>query len=513
MDRSDRPVLFTPPAALSRTSLAARAAGLALIALAGGCASSTDPGAASSDAPTTPLTAPTTATRARAGSGAVTPADFARLGEPPAPPPTSLTTRQSTATDAADAPNAASAPIADPAGPAIPTPTTPPSAPARATSTPGVLEISGAPGAPGAAAKSSPPASPALDVQIGATPTLESSARPASSAVVLDARVGQVNGRPIFASEILEPLDGRLRRLGTETRTKDVWVRTASRSIYDELLRRVRDELILAEARANLTTDQRRGLLFFLNDIQENLVRANRGSAVAADEALRQSTSRSLAQEAQDRLDRELIANELRTRVVPRVVVPWRDVKQEYESNFLKYNPPPIARLRLITADAADPAARGQIESALASGTPFAQVATLPANNFKRREAGDYPQEIAGALADTKLSEIAEIDKAMRGLSVGQTVGPVEYSGGSRLAWVHLESIEQQPGKTLYEAQFEIEAGLREDRFRQEEMRYFDNLLKRGNMSKFEDMMTQLIQIAQERYLPAKLSGPAPAKP
>lgn len=347
-------------------------------------------------------------------------------------------------------------------------------------------------------------------VAIG-SPDLSKAATPSGLTRVVEAHVGQVNGRPIFASEILEPLDGRLRALGTDAKTKDQWQRQAGKSIYDELIRRIRDELVLAEARANLTSEQRQGLVFFLGEIQKTLVAGSGGSAVQADESLRESTSRSLARESQDRLDRELIANELRQRVVPRVSVPWRDVQIEYERNFEKYNPPPIAHLKMIVVDTANAAGVSKVTESLSGGLSFAEVASQKPNDFNRTKAGEFDRDFAGAYAEAKFSEVKEVNEAMQRLTPGQTIGPFPYR--DKTAWVHLASIEQRPSKSLYEVQHEIQEELRDERFRQEEARYFDALLKRGNVSKFEDMMAKLLAVAQERYMPAALLAPSRTSP
>lgn len=337
------------------------------------------------------------------------------------------------------------------------------------------------------------------------SPKLDSGSEARGQAVILEAHVGQVNGRPIFASEILEPLDGRLRAIGLESKTREQWQRLAGKSVYDELIRRVRDELVLAEARANLTPEQRQGLVFFLGEIQKGLVSGSGGSTVAADEQSRESSARSLARETQDQLDRELIANEMRQNVVPRVAVPWRDVQMEYEKNLDKYNPPPTAHLRMILVETSNAEGVSKVNASLASGLAFSEVASAKPNEFNRSKAGEFDREFTGAYSEFKFSEVKEVNQAMQQLSPGQTIGPFTYRNNT--GWVHLESIEQKPSQSLYEVQHEIEQGLREERFRQEETRYFDRLLKRGNVSKFEDMMARLLAIAQERYLPEGLAN------
>ena len=437
----------------------------------------------------------------RTASTTVTPADFVGTPdpEPQAPAVAAASPKKNTAANVRSGETITPPSSTTPPARSSPRPST------IASSAGGVLPLTG-----------SPTDMPAQAGGAGVAPGVNENARVASGAVVLEAHVGQVNGKPIFASEILEPLDGRLRALGGESKTREQWQRGAGKSIYDELIRRVRDELVLAEARANLTTEQRQGLVYFLGEIQKNLVAGNRGSEVLADEKLRESTSRSLQKETQDQLDRELIANELRSRVVPRVAVPWRDVQLEYERNFEKYNPPPIAHFRMIIVDTKNAEAVEKIGASLGSGLSFGEVASQRPNEFNRPKGGEFDREFSGAFGEAKFSEIKEINDVMQRATPGQTIGPVTYR--DKTAWVHLEQIENRPGQTLYEAQYQIEQELRDERFRIEEQRYFDNLLKRGNVTKFEDMMAKLLAIAQERYMPASLAQqpstrPAPTRP
>lgn len=358
-------------------------------------------------------------------------------------------------------------------------------------------------------------------VRAGSPPPVVATARAAEKPLVIDALIGQANGKPIYASEVLEPLDGKLRALGISSKRRDEWVRGASKEIAGELSRRIRDELILAEARSNLTTEQRTGLFQVLTQIQEGLVSSQRGSAVAADEALRREQGRTLQEAAKDRLDREIISNEVRTRVSPRVFVSWRDIQAEYERQFDKYNPPSIANLRLIVVsaparsdDAAGMTAYAQnvstINAALGGGKSFIEVASAIPNEL-RSNGGKAERKFSGSYVEGTFSPFASINDAIRALNVGQSSGPIVYkddAGRERSTWVFLESIAQPPSETLYEAQLDVENELRDKRFDAEITKYLDTLIKRGNVSKMESMVSRLVDIASDRYW----TGGAPGK-
>ena len=158
--------------------------------------------------------------------------------------------------------------------------------------------------------------------------------------LTLDARVGQINGEPVFANAVLEPLDGALRVAAAEAANDRAWLRSSSEIIAREVRTRVANTLILAEARSNLTPEQRAGLPTFLQRIRESLAADERGSVILADEQLRRREGVTIDQKVQQILDEELIRNELRTRVDASVVVPFELVKFEYERRFEEFNPP-----------------------------------------------------------------------------------------------------------------------------------------------------------------------------
>jgi hypothetical protein len=329
--------------------------------------------------------------------------------------------------------------------------------------------------------------------------------------ITVDSVVGQINGRPVFASEILNPLHGRLVALGTQVKEPTRWRREAARVIVDELGNRIEDELILSEARANLTPEIRQGLFRFLDDIQKNLVSQQQGSAVKADEELRATTGRGLFDEAQDRLDREIIANELRTKILPRVNVSWRSVQQEYERREGEFNPPPVARFRLIAVSEGDAAAAQSVAEQLSGGKAFEEVAKSPANTFNRPEGGLVETKVEKPFREAEFFTIEELNAAARGLSVGQTGGPIAYatpSGRKMTGWIHLEAIDTPASVSLYDAQLKLQNELRDRRFMQERRRYFDRLKERGNVSKIEDMAQRLMLIAIERYQPKPTGTP-----
>jgi hypothetical protein len=360
-------------------------------------------------------------------------------------------------------------------------------------------------GAPGQTV--TPARSKDLQTTVG-TPTMGPAPNASGTAATVESVVGQINGRPVFASEVLEPLDGALRASAEKAKDVNSWQKAAAEAIVPELKRRVADELILSEARRNLSPEQKQGLLHFLGQIQGALISQNSGSEVKADEQLREQNGRSLGDEARDIVDKELIRNELNNKVTPRVAVPWRDVQNEYERQHDKWYPPTEFTFRLIYAPTDKPESVTRIQTLLAAGTPFEKVAEDAANEFNRREQGKLVRKTQVAQAEGEFSPWPDVNTALRTVGVGQTVGPIVFAPDKnnpevkRTAWVYLDKVDQKPGTSLYDAQLDVEQELRDERTTAEQQRYFERLWKRGNVSQLELMVDKLMVVATERYAP-----------
>ncbi len=390
---------------------------------------------------------------------------------------------------------------ADFAADATDSPSSDPAAPTR-------LGDSAASETPGATASTSAPTNRPTPAAPAPQPPAPSAMVITGEPVTIDSVVGQINGKPVIASEVLESLDGVLRADAQAAKSAADWRQSAARRIVGELRRRIVDELVLSEARRSLTPEQRQGLLQFLETIQGRLVSQQQGSSVAADELYRQQTGRGLRQEAEDIRNQELIRFEIRQRVDPRVQVSWRDVKNEYERSFETWNPPAEYTFRMIYAAADNAAGIATLSDALQAGKPFVEVAGLEANEFVRREGGKLSRKHAGPQSSGEFSPVPELNNALRSLAVGQTIGPITYAPDParperrRTAWVHLEQVQTPPGTSLYDAQLDISSDLTSRRRAIEEQRYLERLLKRGNVSSIESMGERLLTIATDRYAP-----------
>ena len=354
------------------------------------------------------------------------------------------------------------------------------------------------PGAPLAASATAPATAPVV-----AAPSEAGGAASAPrERVRIDAMVGQINGRPLFASDFFQSMDARL-RAEAKRRTPEDWLRFARTEIRKALRDRIRDELLLAEVESSLTPAQRAGLVTFVRSLRENLISENRGSEELADRKMLESQGITLAEAVEARKNEELIRSWLRRILQNKVYVPWRDVTQRYERDRDLYNPPATAILRMIRAPATDTERIAAVNDALAAGDDFTELA---------RERSTYSPDTGGLLErvldepykQAALIGVPELNDAAHTLTPGQVTGPIEV--GKNVYWLKLDEI-RSVSRSLYEVQMQIQQQLFSERVQKAEEAYFSKLLDRsglGTGSEIDRMEKRLFEIAAERYLLSK---------
>lgn len=317
--------------------------------------------------------------------------------------------------------------------------------------------------------------------------------------VIVDRVVGQINGEPIFAAAFFEPMDARLRAEAarvTDEREAREFIRDMASDISLQLREQMENRLLLDEFRASLTVEERVGIAALIERIQTDLQRGAMGSRELADRRLRESSGRTIEEESQYLGDRAFIQEHLRRTITNRIAVSARDVEQEYQRRWDEFNPPPIARLRVIRVPNASAVA---VTDALLSGRSFQEIAAEYSR--WRPDEGNLIETTLGeaGIAEAEFFGVATLNDPAQQLAVGQVAGPIEL--GSSTWWLHLDEIERPPGVPLYEAQIQIDRELREQRFMEERQRHFEQLLERSNFSDRAEMIAKLTTFGAQRYL------------
>ncbi|MEM1071255.1 MAG: peptidylprolyl isomerase [Planctomycetota bacterium] len=331
----------------------------------------------------------------------------------------------------------------------------------------------------------------------------ETESQPRRSApLLLDAKVGDVNGRPIIASAFLAELLPRLTSLSRTEASRSAWRTEARRIIREKLDTTIRDEILYREARAQLPEEVRQGLFFFLERGRQQLRRSFQGSETIADRRLRSETGLGLAETLDLERRQAVIAQILNTAAADYAPVTWSDVRNEYDRRYDEFNPPPLVFARMIlTSDANADAVATRLEN----GEAFDAVAQDAAiNRYRRTQAGsidDDGRPIQGDLDEAELVGIEPLNAALVALEPGGWAGPVAYAEG-RVGFVFLERI-QSTARSLDDGDLQLELRAEIDWRRRIEARttFLNTLLEEARLGRDERnrIADQLLEIAEAR--------------
>ena len=309
--------------------------------------------------------------------------------------------------------------------------------------------------------------------------------------------VGQINGRPLFASAFFEPISDRL------VQAAGMRDRVEGRRAFIEIVRRefklvVDNELVIAEAESQLTIEQQQGLLGWLRSVQEQTIAQRGGTRAEAEASLeREEGTGSIEEYLQRERDIGLARRLLNERTEPRTIVSWRDIAQEYERRSAEFNPPPsirIGRIRLATATDAERIAR--VKTLVAEGKTFPEIAAileLPDGGLWNT-FGLPPEGIRGLqLADA-------VKERLDGLAEGAVSAPLEQR--EFVIWLSVLEIVRPPARSVYdrEVQLQLQAELRARRMLIERERFIDTLRSRWVSDDIGEMERRLVEMALARY-------------
>ena len=317
---------------------------------------------------------------------------------------------------------------------------------------------------------------------------------------LLDAKVGDVNGKPIFTSSFFAPIEERL-LAEAQRLPPNEWRASAGRLIAQRLDGIIADELLRAEALAALTPTQRVGLQAFLSNFRNNLLSENLGSSQLASKRIQEREGITLDEALRQKEVDTLVQLTLIREINRRVNVSWRDIKQRYERDIDKFAPPPSIVLRVVRAFSDDEATVEQIKQRLANGDSFADIAASDLNNFNRDTQGLQKTQVSESFEETSFFGAQVLNEATHTLSEGEYTGPIEL--GSSVYWIKYEDTEQE-NVSLYDAQLAIQRDLTFERREEAKDQYFQRLQERARVSTRDDVLIRLFQIAEERYAPSR---------
>ena len=192
--------------------------------------------------------------------------------------------------------------------------------------------------------------------------------------VIVDSLIGQVNGQPIYADEVLAPLMDRLAAMHEEL-PDTVFRSQMHKLVGQELTGYVQNELIVAESRAELSPEAQTGLLAFMDELRDDAVRKRGGVVHEAERRLLEEEGKTIEEYVDAERQKVLIHELLQDKITPKTLVSWRDIERAYRAGIREFQPSPTAtlgRIRLKTAG--NEAQITLISEELAAGEPFEVV-------------------------------------------------------------------------------------------------------------------------------------------
>ena len=345
-----------------------------------------------------------------------------------------------------------------------------------------------------------------LDVSVEpGEPSLTATTPTAKGApVFVDAKVGDVNNRAIYASAFLEPMIDRLESRYAELKAANPktaltqWRLFAKDLIRTKINAIIEDEVLRAEALNSLQPEQKAGFFTWLQSVRSELVAENRGIEAAANENLSAQNGTSLDQTMKAREQQELIKYILYSRVYSRANVSFRDIQNAFEKNYELFNPNPVAFFRMFSIPVSDQAKIDKVKSELAGGKEFDDVADEIAGSEEAAE-----RQLNGYQFDDEYSKHdffgpKEFNEAAHGLTPGKWAGPIAFRNS--MYWIKLEHILKM-SEDLYQAQLYLENLLVDNRQKYERMKYVDRLKSKATFTDIELMTNRLLHYAEERVL------------
>lgn len=361
-------------------------------------------------------------------------------------------------------------------------------------------------------------------------PTSEEST-PAEAPALIDAKIGEMNGRAVRVEDVLRELGPRLSQVARERQmsgrewlalgitppaqprsiNRQEWLGLSEYLVRDYLTQVLRDELLAAEARASLPPDRRMGLRAFVAETKEVKRRSVGGSRAELERKLR-NDNQNEERYGRDVEAKFLVSMQLEEKIRSRYRASWTDVKRYYNRNISLYQQPTRARFRWIVVPAADAAGAELIQKELDAGKPFDEVARNPVNTYNPEEGGLFGGgaiDFSGPYENATPFSSEELNRAAQPLKPREhTKRPVERtepSGAKTLTWLYLERIEGG-GKSLGEpeVQLSIVDRLNGEAFKTGMSTYIESLVRRATFTDLDEMTRRLVNIMAERYWPTE---------
>jgi hypothetical protein len=357
--------------------------------------------------------------------------------------------------------------------------------------------------------------------------------------ITVEALVGQVNGRPVYANRVLEPLVARLRAGARQVNSGELNLSAFKDSVKDMLFEEAVDmgtvvrggrvyelvitDLLLSEAQSNMSKEESHGVFALIGQMRSDLVSSQGGSHAQLRESIEEQTGSTVDAFLDMQRDEIMIDALQRQEIWPKVNVTWRDIQREFE----KLSPNKSVPLKKM-----DEARVAEILGAMQSGTPLKNIAAakgsitlgmirLPiedpqvetvkegfANGLSFKEVArsvHIPDDGFWGRFELGAKGLQGIDVAdffkekLQGAQEGEMLPSFEYGTGH--FWIAVLEIEQPVSLYNRSVQIALRNVLRWIAFNKEQARFVESLWGKGSIDKVDSMADRVKNIADRRFL------------
>lgn len=314
--------------------------------------------------------------------------------------------------------------------------------------------------------------------------------------LTVDAMVGQINGKPVYASTIFRTIGETSLVNRGKSLPRRQFIGDLQRDINGVIWAQLTNTLVLAEAEAELSPQQQQGLFQVLRKEREKILAEFLGSQARANDALQARGYQGLDDYIEERRQEMLVQSYLSQKLYPKVYVTRKMVERYYRDNIDQFVKPGKVTLRIILVRSDNLA--NEVAGELAAGNRFRDVAEKYTSY--RRSAGGIVEYEARLESFDALPD--EIDEAVRSLNEGQATDRIiRYTpGGKQFWWVQLERYQPGEATSLTDAYLDIEGRVRGQQFAKLNREYTTDLIRKGNYTSPDAMTRALVEIAVNRY-------------
>ena len=351
--------------------------------------------------------------------------------------------------------------------------------------------------------------------------------------LTVEALVGQVNGRPVYANTVLDPVADQI-EAASKKMSRTEFADEIRKALYSEqehmgttilggrMYELVITDLLLSEAMSGMSKEQSYGLVAIVGQMRDDLASSQGGSQAQLRETIEEQAGLTVDKFLELQRDQILIDALYRQKIWPKVNVTWRDIQREFEQVSL-------GEQSVVTSDDEErinqillglqqgiplgsiEAARGvvtlgmirlstedpqivDVHNAFAEGLSFQEIA----NRFGIKDDGVWEtfQMGLGGIEDIEVGEV--IKKHLVGVSEGDYVEPFEL--GSSTVWIAVLDVQQPVSLYNRQVQIAMQNALRFIQFNREKDRYVESLWGEGSLEEVKSMADRVTNIAVRRY-------------